>query len=151
MKMKTDKKIMVDTNILINYTLTKSDLHKVSHTRMNEFINLGYEFFASRQILREYIGVITKYAMEDKSISPQKIKENVESFESFFTVFDENNYNTNELLNLVNTYTVKGKQVHDCNIVATMKLNEVSVIFTHNVSDFKRYINEGIEVLSLVE
>jgi predicted nucleic acid-binding protein len=93
------------------------------------------------------IGVITKYAMGDKNITPQKIRENVESFESFCTIFDENNTTTKELLNLVITYSVKGKQIHDCNIVATMKLNGIAEICTHNVGDFKSYQNEGVEVI----
>ena len=44
-----------------------------------------------------------------------------------------------ELLSLVATHAVRGKQVHDCNIVATMRANGVARLATRNASDFKRY------------
>jgi hypothetical protein len=40
---------------------------------------------------------------------------------------------------LVQQFEVHGKQVHDCNIVATMLAHGVRHLATRNAADFKRY------------
>ena len=44
-----------------------------------------------------------------------------------------------ECLSLVRTLGVHGKQVHDCNIFATMKVHGILRLATRNPSDFKRF------------
>jgi hypothetical protein len=44
-----------------------------------------------------------------------------------------------ELLLLVARRGVRGKQVHDANVVATMMANRVARLATLNLSDFRRY------------
>jgi len=38
---------------------------------------------------------------------------------------------------LIKKYNVRGKRIHDANIVATMLCNEIKIIFTKNLVDFK--------------
>ena len=47
---------------------------------------------------------------------------------------------------LVEGYDVHGKQVHDCNIVATMLGTGVTRLATRNPADFERYAPEGIRL-----
>ncbi len=47
-----------------------------------------------------------------------------------------------ELLDLVRRQGVKGKQVHDTNVVATMRANGIARLATFNVGDFQRYEDE---------
>jgi len=47
-----------------------------------------------------------------------------------------------ELHRLVQRYQVKGKPVHDCNIVATMLVHEIKRVGTRNAADFDRYESE---------
>ncbi len=47
-----------------------------------------------------------------------------------------------ELLELVQKHDVKGKQVHDANIVATMRANGIDRLATLNAADFKRFEDE---------
>jgi len=42
----------------------------------------------------------------------------------------------------VRRHGVKGKQVHDANVVATMRANGISRLATFNVGDFQRYQEE---------
>jgi len=53
-----------------------------------------------------------------------------------------------ECIGLVQRFDVHGKQVHDCNIVATMKVHGVRKLVTRNASDFRRYGRE-IDVIAL--
>ena len=46
---------------------------------------------------------------------------------------------TTNLLNLLTTITINGKQVHDANIVATMQAHGIPKLLTHNTTDFARY------------
>ena len=48
------------------------------------------------------------------------------------------------------TYDVRGKQVQDCNIVATMRANGVERLATRNAADFKRYA-ELIQVVDVMD
>jgi predicted nucleic acid-binding protein len=41
------------------------------------------------------------------------------------------------------------RKIHDANIVATMLVNDVHELLTHNVSDFKRF-SADIEVIPLI-
>ena len=52
---------------------------------------------------------------------------------------EENATVLHECLRLVRQYGVLGKQVHDCNIVATMRAHGVRYLATRNEADFKRY------------
>ena len=47
-----------------------------------------------------------------------------------------------ECLHLARRCAVQGKQVHDCNIVATMRVHGVRTLATRNPGDFKRYKDE---------
>jgi predicted nucleic acid-binding protein len=47
-----------------------------------------------------------------------------------------------ECLDMVRRFDVHSKQVHDCNIVATMKVHGVRTLATRNPGDFSRYGGE---------
>ena len=42
---------------------------------------------------------------------------------------------------------MRGKQMHDCNIVATMLGSGVTCLATRNAPDFERYLPEGIRII----
>ena len=57
------------------------------------------------------------------------------------SVLEENLSVLQECLRLVQQFGVLGKQVHDCNIVATMTAHGVRHLATRNAADFRRYGN----------
>ncbi|CUS05834.1 protein of unknown function [Candidatus Promineifilum breve] len=65
------------------------------------------------------------------------------------SIFDDTSLVTFQLLELILSLDVKGKQIHDTNIVATMLVNNVNYLFTHNVADFKRF-SHLIDVIPLL-
>ncbi len=46
---------------------------------------------------------------------------------------------TSNLLGLLTTFSIGGKQIHDASIVATMQFQGLRRILTDNVADFKRF------------
>ena len=64
----------------------------------------------------------------------------VRQFESEFEIADEDAAVTAILLDLLKSRTVQGKQIHDANIVATMRRYGIPSLLTHNTADFTRYM-----------
>jgi hypothetical protein len=73
----------------------------------------------------------------------------VRRFEAEFQIADEDAAVTALLLDTVQARTVLGKQIHDANIVATMRRYNVPFLLTHNTVDFTRYVPD-IHVLPLI-
>ncbi len=67
--------------------------------------------------------------------------EQVDQFIEWFQVADDTANVTEELTKLMNDFKIGGKQVHDSNIVATMRAYDIPCLLTHNVKDFKRFEN----------
>lgn len=56
-----------------------------------------------------------------------------------------------EWLELVTTYRVSGKQVHDARLAATAKAHEIENLLTLNIDDFKRFDLKAIHPSELVQ
>ena len=97
-------------------------------------------FTSSVQVLREYLAVTTR-PDPGQTTSPdyQAILQNTASFRAAFHVLEGSETASEELEKLVQKFSVQGRQVHDANIVATMRMHGVGDLFTHNVSDFTRF------------
>jgi predicted nucleic acid-binding protein len=63
----------------------------------------------------------------------------VRAFENQLQITADDAEVTALLLELVENPGAHGKQVHDANIVATMRRHRISHLLTHNTTDFRRY------------
>ncbi len=73
----------------------------------------------------------------------------VRQFKAEFEIAGEDATVTALLLDLVNSRGAKGKQIHDANIVATMRRYGIPSLLTHNTADFTRYVPD-INLLPLI-
>ena len=64
---------------------------------------------------------------------------NLASFRSGFRVLEDSNLVSEKLCELVQRFAVKGRQIHDANIAATMITHGLKDLFTHNIGDFTRF------------
>lgn len=69
----------------------------------------------------------------------ETVIEQVRLFVERFAVADESPAVTDQLLQLLRDIPLGGKQVHDANIIATMKAYGIPSLLTHNVKDFERF------------
>ena len=63
---------------------------------------------------------------------------------------ENSNFDKVVLENLLQNFSVAGKQVHDANIVATMQLHGIRHLLTNNGEDFARF-SQLITVVPLEE
>jgi hypothetical protein len=63
-------------------------------------------------------------------------------------LLDENERTVAECLSLVERHQVRGKQDHDCNIVAVMIAAGIWRIATRNPGDFVRYAEIQVDVVT---
>jgi predicted nucleic acid-binding protein len=142
--------VFVDTNVLVYATQVDAPLHEVAGRRLSEFKERQAPLWISRQVLREYLATRSRPQALAAPLSAAVLQFNVQHFEQRFDIAEDSAAVTAELLDLIQKVEVGGKQMHDANIVATMRVHHISRLLTHNVRDFARFA-EFITVLPLQE
>jgi predicted nucleic acid-binding protein len=142
-------RVFIDTNILVYANLALSPFHDKAVASLREFEDIGLDLYISRQVLREYLAVMTRPGTLTQEIPVSSLIQDVQGFETGLIVFDDGPKVTAKLLEIIEQYSLAGKQIHDANIVATMLVHNIPALLTHNIADFKRY-QEIITVLPLV-
>ena len=131
--------VFVDTNILIYANVPASPFCTQARKRLTEMEAAGVDLWISRQTIREYLVIMSRPGTLTPPVPIEDLISDVERLAEGFIVADEHAGTTAQLLNLLAHTTVAGKQVHDANIVATMLVNSVPRLLTHNIADFKRF------------
>jgi predicted nucleic acid-binding protein len=139
MKMTGVDRLFVDTNVLIYATNASSPWHGLANAALQEARQLGIELIISTQVLREYLATATRLSGTDSGIPFADIFENLQTFQSEFTVVEDTRLVAVALENLVRSVAVAGKQVHDTNIVAAMQIYGIRHLLTNNGDDFARF------------
>lgn len=67
----------------------------------------------------------------------KEVISDIEKWQTILRIADENEDVTKALLELIGAHQVKGKRIHDANIVASMKVNSIGRLWTMNVHDFQ--------------
>jgi len=132
--------LFVDTNILVFATDAGSPFQSAAETELNEWRKQGTDLYLSIQILREYLAV-TSRTSPAQTVPPDyaAILGNLASFRTAFHVLEDTRLVSEKLGELVQRFSVKGRQVHDANIAATMLTHGLQDLLTHNPGDFTRF------------
>ena len=139
----------VDTNILIYANVASCPENERARARLGELASAGSELWISRQVLREYMAILTRPQAFTKPIPAAELGRDIQRFESQFEIAEDGPSVTARLLDLLHQFPIGGKQIHDANIVATMLVHGVKRLLTHNTADFRRFASL-IEVIPLV-
>ena len=129
-------RLFIDTNILVYIANEDSDFHRKVVSGFKR-TSSTYELWTSRQVLREYAVVMTRPDIMEKPLSLNEVISDIEKWQTILQIADENEEVTKALLELIATHQVKGKRIHDANIVASMKVNSIARLWTMNVQDFQ--------------
>lgn len=133
-------RLFVDTNILVFATDADSPWESAAATELEQWRKQGTELCISVQVLREYLAVTTRPA--PGQIDPPNyaaILSNLAAFRSGFQVLEDTRFVSEKLGDLVQRFAVKGRQVHDANIAATLLTNGLQYLLTRNGRDFGRF------------
>jgi len=143
-----NKSIFVDTNILVYATAKSSPLHLKAQQILSQYLSSNTDLWISRQIIREYIATLSRSQSFSNPVSASQLAADIHKFSQIFSIADDNDQVTQNLLNLVQNHQVMGKRIHDANIVATMLAYNVTNLITHNVSDFNGF-SSSITIIPL--
>lgn len=141
-------KIFVDTNILVYLSNQASPFHTDALKAFADIRN-NFDLWISRQILREFAVVVSKPDFSEHPADSNSVTTALKKWAVLFSVADETEEVTNNLIQLISTYDIKGKRIHDANIVATMMAYEISDLLTMNVDDFKNFKEIKLKSISL--
>jgi len=131
--------VFVDTNVLVYRAISQAPLHTEAITAMEARYNAGLRLWTSRQVLGEYLADLSRPQPFTNPLPAPVLVSDVRQFESRFRVAEDSPAVTARLLDLLQQFTVGGKQVHDANIVATMLVHGIPRLLTANAADFMRF------------
>jgi predicted nucleic acid-binding protein len=128
----------IDTNVLVHAAVEGAPF--VDRARAALASNAADTPAAiSRQILREYISVVTRSQVWGKPLTLAQAIADAADFIRRFAVLEDGPLVWDQLVWLTRNYVFAGRQVHDANIVATMVAHGERRILTFNEADFRRF------------
>ncbi len=133
--------LFLDTSLIIAATVEAHPGHKASSAFVDAQVAQGRQMCISLQVCREFLVVLTRQPVSGRIFA---LEESLAALGVWLTgcqVLEEDLSVLQECLRLVQQFGVLGKQVHDCNIVATMMAHGVRYLATRNAVDFRRYGN----------
>lgn len=142
-----DNRVFVDTNVL----LAATDRSRKHHPSALAFLEQGQRgdlrLFATAQIFREYLVVSTRPPEGNGlGLSPKIAVENVRCFQKILQILPEDEETALRVFNLVERHNLKGKRIHDANLIAGMSRHGLRKLKTYNPSDF-----QGLPDIELVD
>lgn len=142
-------RVVLDTNVLIAATDQGRPEHARALSALTDWPASGTTLYASGQVLREYLSVVTRpLRANGLGLAQSDAVANVRKLTERMGLLAETEKVHERLLALLDTTPCSGKQVHDANLVATMLVHGIETIVTINTADFARY-SEHISVVPL--
>ncbi|HAZ46089.1 MAG TPA: VapC toxin family PIN domain ribonuclease [Cyanobacteria bacterium UBA11369] len=145
-----DSSVFIDTNIFVYAATNQSPFHQAALQAIQRLYDSSVEVWISRQILREYLAILSRPQPFTNPLPVATLIEDVRLFQTRFRIAEDDPQVMERLLTLMGQIPMVGRQVHDANIVATMLVYGISQLLTNNVDDFNRF-SEFITVLPLVQ
>ena len=131
--------MFIDTNILVNSRILEAPDYDIARASLNRAIRDREPMRISRQILREYLAVVTRPQTWPVAITREDALADVARLISTFQILEDGPLVTESLIALCRDVAVGGRQIHDANIVATMLAHGERRLLTFNTADFRRY------------
>ncbi len=128
----------VDTNVLVYATATSAPFRDRARAALVR-LAADEQLSVSRQILREYVAVMTRPQAWGRALSLAEAMTDAAVFERRFTVLEDGQLVWDQLMDLSRLYSFGGRQVHDANVVATMLAHGERRLLTFNEADFRRF------------
>jgi len=131
--------MFVDTNVLVNARILEAPDHERARASLERAFAAPAALRINRQVLREYLAVVTRPQTWAVPLSREEALTDVERLVTAFEVLEDGPVVTDRLVSLCRHVPVGGKQIHDANIVATMLAYGERRLLTFNTDDFRRY------------
>ena len=140
--------MFIDTNILVYARHLSAPHHVRARAGLQSVFREPEPVRISRQVLREYYAVVTRPQTWSMAINDEEAIDDVRRLLGNFEILEDGPPVTDMLITLCREVAVRGKQIHDANVVATMLARGERRLLTFNVADFRRY-GDRIEVVGI--
>ena len=140
--------MFADTNILVNARFAEASDHHRARGWLESALNDPEPLRISRQIIREYLAVVTRPQTWMVPLTSEQVLADVNRMHRDFEILEDGLAVTETLLTLFRETPVGGRQIHDANIVATMLAHGERRLLTFNTADFRRY-GDRIELVAV--
>ena len=131
--------VFVDTNVLVYATQKASARHLTANSLLNAREIGDIPLWISGQVLREFLAAVTRPQPGIPPMPMAMALDQAKFFSQRFWMAEDSPAVRSQLLTLLATHAVAGRQVHDTNIVATMLANGITHLLTFNTADFGRF------------
>ena len=138
--------MFVDTNVLVAARFVTAPAHHAACRCLDHVGNTDEPLHISRQVVREYLVVVTRPQSWSEPLAMSEALEDAERLLESFTVLEDGPSVMAALVALCREVPVAGKQVHDANIAATMLVHGERRLLTFNTRDFRRF-GERLELV----
>ena len=139
-----DEAFFLDTNVLLSATDKSRSSHPAALSLFEYVSQGGGHLVWSGQVIREYLVVATRpLSVNGLGLDPSAASHNVERLSKRLTLLEEGTDVSNRLRRLVERFELKGKRIHDANVVATMLAAGVTKLVTDDSSDYRVF--DGVE------
>ncbi len=130
---------MVDTNILVYATIAEAPKCEEARRWMERLQDKGVQLCATPQIFREYLVVLTRGSVFERRFTTDEALAALDGIRPAFRALSPTSETFEECSSLMRRYAVRGKQIHDANIVAVMRTYGLKGLATYNQDDFRRF------------
>ena len=140
--------MFIDTNVFVNSRIPHAPDHDVARERLDNALQGNEPLRISRQIVREYLAVVTRPQTWPVAITREEALDDANRLIGNFEVLEDGPAVTESLIALCREVAVGGRQIHDANIVATMLAYGEHRLLTFDFADFRRY-GDRIELVGV--
>ena len=145
-----DDTLFVDTNVLLTATDESRPLHSEAARLLTGSVLQCLSLAASGQVMREYLVVATRPVdANGLGLGIEDAAANVNEFLRSLSMYSETAEVSSRLRQLALAHGIRGKRLHDANIVATMEELGIRTLVTQNAGDFAPF--EDIAILSITD
>jgi predicted nucleic acid-binding protein len=132
---------LVDTNVFLRLVPKNDPLRNTALHALEKLRRSNEDLLYTTQLLAEFLTVCTRPATArgGYGLSFQEAERKIRVIERFCRLIPDSLATHVEWRRLIAAYSVKGVEVHDARLVASMVVHRVTQILTFDVDDFKRY------------
>jgi len=130
--------IFLDTNILLAACIEGRNKSTACRNLLEQGLTGERSLFTNGQVIREFLVVATRpVEVNGLGLTPKSALANVAEFKRCVRVLDETGDTSIQLEGLIERHRLKGKRIHDANLVATMQTHGLNQLATLNTADFR--------------
>jgi len=108
--------VFVDTNVLVFANTATAPLHTDAQTALQSRAGSGIDLWVSRQVFREYLAVLSRPQSFSSPVSTTTLAADIVRFQTQFRIAEDGPPVTVNLLALLASISIGGKQVHDATL-----------------------------------